>query len=86
MDSNDRINPSDDAVREGFDQTNALAGDQLGESDETAEGALQSQADRGGDDDSLLTGSNDEDDAVTRGSNDDGFLPGNPARGGSGGI
>ncbi|WP_210480029.1 hypothetical protein [Naasia sp. SYSU D00948] len=82
MENNERINPSDDAVREGFDQTNSLAGDQLGESDGTVDGQLQSSADRGGDDDSLLAGDNDADD---RGEGN-GFLPGNPARGGSGGI
>ncbi len=80
MNTNDRINPSDDAVSQGFDQTNDLAGDQLGESDETAEGALRSEAERGGDDDSLL----DTDDEGADNPRD--ALPGNPARGGSQGL
>ncbi|WP_210508136.1 hypothetical protein [Naasia sp. SYSU D00057] len=44
----------DDAVGEPFDQTNGLAGDQLGESDGTAEGELSNAAERdAGDDDQL---------------------------------
>jgi hypothetical protein len=43
----------DDTVGEPFDQTNGLAGDQLGESDGTAEGEMANAADRGADDDDM---------------------------------
>ncbi len=88
MESNDRINPSDDAVREGFDQTNSLAGDQLGESDGTVDGEVQNESDRDGDDGNLLTGKDDnnaENDAHV-GTGGDFLPPGNTLRGGAGGL
>jgi hypothetical protein len=45
----------DDAVGEPFDQTNGLAGDQLGESDGTVEGETANAAEReAGDDDDQM--------------------------------
>lgn len=93
MDNTDSTGRGGDAA--GFDQTNDLAGDQLGESDGTAEGELLSAAERGDGSDSLRD--TDEKSEGVRGDGDvfpgnvpkvgDGdVLPGNPARGGAGGI
>ncbi len=79
MDSTGR---GDDAVGDGFDQTNALAGDQLGESDGTADGELLSAAERSDDNDSLLDGGDENSEGV-RGDGD--VFPGN-TRGGDGGV
>ncbi len=81
MENIDSTSRDDDAVARGFDQTNDLAGDQLGESDETADGALSSAAERTDGDDSLIAGDDDG-----NGGGDGNPLPGNPARGGSGGL
>jgi hypothetical protein len=46
MSTNSSGNPSDQGIGEGFDQTNDLAGDQLGESDGTAAGETTNAAER----------------------------------------
>jgi hypothetical protein len=93
MENIDSTGRDDDAVAGGFDQTNDLAGDQLGESDGTVDGAQFSAAERTDGDDSLLTGGDDDDSNGMRGDErsegvrgDGDVFPGNPARGGSGGI
>ena len=93
MDNIDSTGRNDDVVAGGFDQTNDLAGNQLGESDGTAQGEQFSAAERTDGDDSLLDTDDDRNDGAeksegVRGDGDvfPGNLPGNPARGGSGGI
>jgi hypothetical protein len=50
MSMNSGERPSDQEVGDGFDQTNDLAGDQLGESDGTVDGETSNAAERGDDD------------------------------------
>lgn len=86
MENIDSTGRGDDAVADGFDQTNALAGDQLGESDGTVDGAVSSAAERTDGDDSLLDPGDDDNDRSDGVRGDGDVFPGSPARGGSGGL
>ena len=50
MSTNSSGGASDQGVGDGFDQTNDLAGDQLGESDGTVDGETSNASERGDDD------------------------------------